>query len=172
MKPQPKLGQESREWKSGFNYGWESTRHETRPQMREVLRQLHAGARTDFDRGQLAAYEKALGDSPSRHHSTRATTADIERESARERAAQPSAWVTAYPRDRYVDEAHINVTTTIGDLAGSHGRAYAALKKAGISPARSSAGTIRLTVDEGLPLAKVKALVSATLEDAGIKVQK
>jgi hypothetical protein len=171
MKPQPKLGQESRDWKSGFNYGWESTRHETRPQMREVLRELHAGARTDFDRGQLAAYEKALGDSPSRHHSTRATAADIEREAARGRAAKPSARVTAYPRDRYVDEAHIDVTTTIGDLAGSHGRAYTALKNVGIVPARSSAGTIRLTLDEGLPIARAKSLVISTLEDAGIEVR-
>lgn len=95
---------------------------------------------------------------------------DIEREAARERAAQPSAWVTAYPRDRYVDESHINVTTTIGDLAGSHGRAYAALKKAGIAPARSSAGSIRLTVEEGLPLAKAHKFVVSVLKDAGIKV--
>lgn len=112
------------------------------------------------------------GSGRGRQHSTRATTADIEREAARGRAAKPSARVTAYPRDRYVDEAHINVTTTRGDLAGSHFAAYAALKKAGIAPARSSAGTIRLTVEEGLPLSKVKALVIATLEDVGIQVDK
>jgi hypothetical protein len=103
---------------------------------------------------------------------SRATREDIEREAARGRAAKPSAWVTAYPRDRYVDEKHINVTTTIGDLAGSHYAASAALKKAGITPARASAGTIRLTVDEDLPLAQAKAIVISALEAAGIKVNK
>jgi hypothetical protein len=105
-----------------------------------------------------------------RHHATIATAEDIAREAARERSAKPSAWVTAYPRGRYVDEAHINVTTTIGDLAGSHGRAYAALKKAGIAPARSSAGSIRLTVEEGLSLPQARKFVTSVLKDAGIKV--
>lgn len=95
---------------------------------------------------------------------------DIEREAERARSAKPSARVTGYERDRYVDEKHIDVTTTIGDLAGSHGAAYRALKEAGIPPAHASAGSLRLTVDEDLPLSQAKALVVAALKAAGIKV--
>ena len=122
-----------------------------------------------------SATKRARKATPTRHHATLKLPAKedlkhIAREAARGRAATPSARVTAYAHGPYVDEKHIAVTTTIGDLAGSHSAAYAALKKAGITPARSSAGSLRMTVDEDLPLAQAKAIVVAALRAAGIKV--
>lgn len=98
---------------------------------------------------------------------------DIAREVGRARAAKPSAWVTGYERGRYVDEKHINVTTTRDDLPRSHIAAYRALKKAGLTPAQASGrsvGSIRLTVDDNLPLSQAMALVVAALKAADIKV--
>lgn len=95
---------------------------------------------------------------------------DIDREAARAKAATASATVTAYPFGPYVDEAHISISTTLGDLASSHSRVYQALKAAGITPTKNYPGTFKLMVDEDVPLSKAKALIIATLRDAGIKV--
>jgi hypothetical protein len=72
-KYQPKYGNEPGAWESGFNYGSESARHETQATARAVLGQLRAQTRTDFDRGQVAGYEKVLGarGTSSRHHAHR-----------------------------------------------------------------------------------------------------
>jgi len=72
-KYRPKYGDEAGAWESGFQYGSEAARHETRATARAILGQLRAQARTDFDRGQVAAYERMLGDhgSTSRHHASR-----------------------------------------------------------------------------------------------------
>jgi len=96
---------------------------------------------------------------------------NIERESKRARLAKPYARVSAYEQGPYVTEKHINITTAAGDLAGSHLAAFAALKKAGIKPPPSRAGSIRLTVDEDMPLSQAKALVIAALKEAGIQVE-
>lgn len=65
-----KYGHGTAEWRSGYDFAKESARHETRAEMREVLRGLSRAARTDYDRGMLAAYSEMLGDGP-RSHSTR-----------------------------------------------------------------------------------------------------
>jgi len=85
--------------------------------------------------------------------------------------SKPSARVSVRRIDRYVDEDAIIVTTTIGDIAGSHGASYDALKKAGIRPTNVYAGSIRLTfnpneVTEG----EAKAIVVAALERGGVKI--
>ena len=84
----------------------------------------------------------------------------------------PHAWVSVYPIGRYVDENHIVVTTTIGDLAGSHRAAFDALRKAGITPARTSPGAIKLTVSRNLPLATAEQIVIAALKAGGLKVDR
>lgn len=71
-KYQPKYGDEAGAWESGFQYGSESARHETRSTARAILGQLRAHALTDFDRGQVAGYARVLGDrGPERHHASK-----------------------------------------------------------------------------------------------------
>jgi hypothetical protein len=89
MTYRPKYGNEPGAWQSGFDYGSEAARHETRTAARKTLAQLHASARTDFDRGQVAGYEAALGITRVQaklHHATkpkrRKSRAQLEREIA------------------------------------------------------------------------------------------
>jgi len=84
-----KYGNESGAWQSGFDYGSEAARHETRTVARRTLAQLQASARTDFDRGQVAGYEAVLGITRSQvklHHAMkpkrRKSRAQLEREIA------------------------------------------------------------------------------------------
>lgn len=94
---QPKYGNESGAWQSGYDYAMESMRHETRAQMREALRGLSAGARTDFDRGQLAGYEEALGSRKSASHATKKkSSVQLDREVAAAIAKKPAdQWTPA-----------------------------------------------------------------------------
>jgi uncharacterized protein DUF6496 len=70
-KYQSKYGSEPGAWQSGFDYGAESAHHETRATARAVLGQLRAGARTDFDRGQVAGYEQVLGERRTTSHASK-----------------------------------------------------------------------------------------------------
>jgi hypothetical protein len=71
-----KYGYEPDAWQSGYEYGLEAAGNEWgehgRAFVRETLAQLKEGARTDFDRGQVAGYEKLLaGGGPVYHHAAK-----------------------------------------------------------------------------------------------------
>jgi hypothetical protein len=83
-----KYGHGSAEWQSGYAHGRESTRHETRAEMRAALRGLVASARTDFDRGMVAAYQDALG--TPRAHATKTRLRSSRAGSTRSHATKKS----------------------------------------------------------------------------------
>lgn len=58
----PKYGNESDDFERGLKDGTESARHETRREARESLGKLRQGARTEYDRGMVIGYAKALGE--------------------------------------------------------------------------------------------------------------
>lgn len=61
-KYRPKYGNDPGDWQRGFDYGSDAARHDGSP--RETLGQLAEHARTDFDRGHLAAYQAIFGRGP------------------------------------------------------------------------------------------------------------
>lgn len=78
---QPKYGNDPGDWQRGFDYGSEEARHDGSP--RETLALLAENARTDFDRGQLAAYQAIFGRGPkARHARKKKSPAELERELA------------------------------------------------------------------------------------------
>lgn len=62
---QPKYGHGPDEYQSGYRYALEAARHERRADARATLEQLLSGSKTDFIRGQIAAYREHLGETPS-----------------------------------------------------------------------------------------------------------
>lgn len=84
---------------------------------------------------------------------------------------KPVAWLSVRRVGPYVDEDAVVVTTTVGDLAGSHGAAYDALKRAGIKPARTAPGAIHVTFD---PLEvtedQARAVVASALRSGGVRI--
>jgi len=70
-------------WQRGYDYAKETSRHETRAEMREVLRRVAPGA-SGYDRGYMAGYQDVLGIPRERKsHATRKGAASTGYEVAR-----------------------------------------------------------------------------------------
>jgi len=86
--------------------------------------------------------------------------------------SKPNAMVSVRRFGRYTDDDAVIVTTSVGDIADSHGVAYNALKKAGIKPTRLYPGSMHMTFDpQEIDEKAAMAIVVDALRRGGVDVR-